>query len=432
MKLLVFGKKAILFVAIEKTIYGIHINGSHTGVSIEYKFEGVEANASILSIETDEHENFLVAVWTNKIITCWNVNTGALLSNKTMRKKSGTLAVATWAKNEKESHIVAIVGDRAGDLWGFNIPELNKETLLGGHTASVITDIAYSSANNLILTSDRDEKIRYSSFPDVETIDGFSLGHTSVVSSITPVCKDYLASIGWDHKLMIWNFSDKQKCQETTLKSISTMNQGGGITPAITELSVNDSKTDDKEEEGQDEDEGADEKNYNESSFGHYPWKISCCCLAHNQQQHVHHHNGQDYDHAQYHNHKLFFLNVLFKEEKKFEVFTLDTSDAVTSSPALSTAASHEVNLPDVPMDILSFPTLLLSSCWDIVWMVLLPAPALLQVFGRRKTSDVGVSCATDGKCGTTVGGEIANITEEFFSEGILQYLKNHTSKMID
>jgi hypothetical protein len=436
MKLLAVAKKTSrLFIAVEKTVYGTNIDGPQGVVFQEYVLEAPENGANILSIEIDESETYLVAVWTNKMITCWNIQDGKLLGRKAMKKKSGALAVATWKKNSNHDHVVAIVGDRAGDIWGFNIPELKKEVLLGGHTASVITDIAYSPENNLILTSDRDEKVRYSSFPDIESIAGYSLGHTSVVSSITPINKDCVSSIGWDHKLIIWNFSDFGKIEERLLSSVNTFTL---LLPPSQEIQENvvdqindgsdaNNKEEEEEEEedeeeqqqlkdgeklpGEDaekepeeennaeaaaenndvnEEEDGDNKNYNESEFGHYPLKISSAMFS----------SGE------------LFLSVIFKEEKKMEICEYSSCSSSSLSSSLSFVRSSEISLADIPLDVLSFS----SSNYSPVWIVLLPAPTVLQVFGRRTSSN------------SSEGGEVVDITKEFFSEELLIHLRNNTS----
>jgi hypothetical protein len=433
MKLLAVAKKTSgLFIAVEKTVYGTNINGSQGVIFQEYVLEASESDAKILSIEMDESEIYLVAVWTNKMITCWNIQDGRLLGSKSMKKKSGALAVATWKKNSNHDHVVAIVGDRAGDIWGFNIPELKKEVLLGGHTASVITDIAYSLENNCILTSDRDEKVRYSSFPDVESIAGYSLGHTSVVSSITTINKDYVASIGWDHKLIIWNFGDFGKIEERLLSSVNTFNlpppqeKQETVVDQTNDDGLEANNKEDEEKDGEEqlkdgdedeiekepeeenneeaapednavnEEEDGDNKNYNESEFGHYPLKVSSSMSS----------SSGD-----------LFLSVIFKEEKKMEICEYSSCSSSSSfSSSLSFVRSSEIFLADVPLDVLSDSSS--SSNYSIVWIVLLPAPSVLQVFGRRK----GGSNSSEGK------EEVVDITKEFFSEELLTHLRNNTS----
>lgn len=62
--------------------------------------------------------------------------------------------------------------------------------------------------NRSIITSDRDEKIKISQYPDCHEIEAFCLGHTEFVSSIDILPHDerILLSISGDGKIKIWNY----------------------------------------------------------------------------------------------------------------------------------------------------------------------------------------------------------------------------------
>jgi tRNA (guanine-N(7)-)-methyltransferase subunit TRM82 len=101
--------------------------------------------------------------------------------------------------------------------------------LLLGHTASMLTSVhivkrhpkpsSDTVCNNeklqqqLILTADRDEKIRVSRFPESYCIEGFLLGHTAFVSSVAPVPtsssilgKNICVSVGGDCTIRLWDY----------------------------------------------------------------------------------------------------------------------------------------------------------------------------------------------------------------------------------
>jgi WD40 repeat protein len=118
-----------------------------------------------------------------------------------------------------------ISGDVAGDSYAYNLLEKGRRLLLG-HTASMLTDIAIvdrddiasSSRRRLLLTADRDEKIRISQFPDSYILEGFLLGHTAYVTAFTTIPSSYLAvSCGGDMTLRLWNIDDKSEiCSMST------------------------------------------------------------------------------------------------------------------------------------------------------------------------------------------------------------------------
>ena len=115
--------------------------------------------------------------------------------------------------------------------------------LLLGHTASMLTSVhivtesmSTTESNNImndnvtrsmkrqfILTSDRDEKIRVSRFPDTFCIEGYLLGHTAFVSSVAPIPSAFVSngknrcvSVGGDCTIRLWDYST---CHELAVAS---------------------------------------------------------------------------------------------------------------------------------------------------------------------------------------------------------------------
>jgi len=98
---------------------------------------------------------------------------------------------------------VIIAGDLSGDAYAFplvsaatNDSDKSTRRLLLGHTASILTglNVVPSSLNHnkqqkeqFILTSDRDEKIRITNFPQTYNINGYLLGHTSFISTMDAI-----------------------------------------------------------------------------------------------------------------------------------------------------------------------------------------------------------------------------------------------------
>uniref|UniRef100_A0A6V0BPJ5 tRNA (guanine-N(7)-)-methyltransferase non-catalytic subunit n=1 Tax=Pseudo-nitzschia australis TaxID=44445 RepID=A0A6V0BPJ5_9STRA len=132
-----------------------------------------------------------------------------------------------------------IAGDVAGDSYAYNIVSEIKEQqgqkLLLGHTASMITDIAILGNNNddsnnksLLVTSDRDEKIRISRFPDSYVLEGFLLGHTAYVTGLTVVVPSsssqssspLVVSCAGDRTLRLWNLTTQSEiCRLSTVSA---------------------------------------------------------------------------------------------------------------------------------------------------------------------------------------------------------------------
>ncbi|VDD88326.1 unnamed protein product [Enterobius vermicularis] len=108
-----------------------------------------------------------------------------------------------------------IVGDRAGSVirYGLEASEKKEEAvdgkrgeLLLGHV-SMVLDIAISPCDRYIASSDRDEKIRISRYPQTFVIHRFCLGHESYVNCVTFV-KNLLFSSGGDGTVRVWHTDD--------------------------------------------------------------------------------------------------------------------------------------------------------------------------------------------------------------------------------
>ena len=142
--------------------------------------------------------------------------------------------------------IVLLVGDALGDVFAFPIlntyPGVRRHLL--GHTASVITAIrVVSSISNggcmKILSADRDEKIRVSSFPNSYVIDGFLLGHEVYISDMDVKglaslenTLEYIvcASCSGDMSIRLWDVTTFSEISQLVLPSTkSTMGQDGEV-----------------------------------------------------------------------------------------------------------------------------------------------------------------------------------------------------------
>eukprot|EP00978_Attheya_sp_CCMP212_P001966 scaffold4059_cov52-Attheya_sp.AAC.4 len=132
---------------------------------------------------------------------------------------------------------VLVAADLAGDATAFPVPETSVNSsnqndldiskvsrLLLGHTASMLTGVkVVTDANGVmrILTSDRDEKIRVSSFPCTYAVEGYLLGHEAFVSCLDaatdPGCTKCVTASG-DGTIRLWDYI---QCKE--LASVSAI-----------------------------------------------------------------------------------------------------------------------------------------------------------------------------------------------------------------
>lgn len=118
-------------------------------------------------------------------------------------KRSSCLTFA-WQHNSIGGMVIC--GDLVGDATAFPLQGDRKGRLLLGHTASMLTGVRLVGGTTL-LTADRDEKVRVSSFPQTCIIKGFLLGHSAFVSSVDAVNDDVCVTCGGDFTVRLWNLS---------------------------------------------------------------------------------------------------------------------------------------------------------------------------------------------------------------------------------
>ena len=96
--------------------------------------------------------------------------------------------------------------------------------LLLGHTASMLTGVRV--VEDRIFTSDRDEKIRISNFPNTHIICGYLLGHEAFVSCFDVLAKNHqCVSGGGDCTIRLWDYTNYQEL--ATLSTQETAEDSG-------------------------------------------------------------------------------------------------------------------------------------------------------------------------------------------------------------
>ena len=120
------------------------------------------------------------------------------------------------ATTTKEKTIVLLAGDMAGDAFAYNL-ESQGQRLLLGHTASMLTGLCV--INNVLLTADRDEKIRISAFPGTVTIEGFLLGHEAYITAVVATPEGVIFTASGDHSIRVWNLANQSQVFELSFVS---------------------------------------------------------------------------------------------------------------------------------------------------------------------------------------------------------------------
>ena len=170
-----------------------------------------------------------------------------------MPKRARSLAfcnVASSSDGGVDCHAV-LVGDLSGDALAFPLAQAGTPPrLLLGHTASVLTGLKVVDdklRGKLLLTSDRDEKIRVSCFPETHITKDYLLGHDLFISSMDAVSKcaaadgkAWCVSGSGDGTVRLWDYN--------SFKQI-------GMVPIVLKPSEN---LDDAEEAGSCDEKGKD------------------------------------------------------------------------------------------------------------------------------------------------------------------------------
>lgn len=109
-----------------------------------------------------------------------------------------------------ERKYVVIAGVKTGEAVAMPFPDINRDvkTLLG-HTTSMIVHLTVNKDSSLLLTGDRDEKIRVSGFPRTSLIKSYCLGHSKsltkvATSSLTP---ELAVSTSLDNTIKLWSIT---------------------------------------------------------------------------------------------------------------------------------------------------------------------------------------------------------------------------------
>ncbi|CAF2525093.1 unnamed protein product [Rotaria sp. Silwood2] len=98
-----------------------------------------------------------------------------------------------------------LIADKSGDVYKTDLlidqnVVLTSDDCIMGHL-SMLLDIAFISMNNdqqFILTTDRDEKIRLSHYPNAYNIQGYCLGHTEFVLHVKLIDQNHILSASGD------------------------------------------------------------------------------------------------------------------------------------------------------------------------------------------------------------------------------------------
>lgn len=216
----------------------------------------LEIQAVCCSMTNIENEVYFAVSRENKSLSLYSYTMGISLDDN----KSSLIPNITYNMPRRarclaytvvdDTNLIVIAGDMSGDAIAYSVVPQSTSTrrLLLGHTASILTGL--NVVSGLLLTADRDEKVRVSAFPDTQLIRGYLLGHTSFISTMDVVVStttDRTLGVtgSGDGSVRLW---DCASCHEI------------GIVPAVAMIKndvdeVDDGKTNSNKEDRDKEDE---------------------------------------------------------------------------------------------------------------------------------------------------------------------------------
>lgn len=140
-----------------------------------------------------------------------------LVSNRAISRRC---TVLTFTKDEQD----VLVADKWGDVFRFSVTDPQKEGLLLLGHLSMLLDILTTKGDKYVVTTDRDNKIRISEYPNSYNIHTYCLHHTEYVSSVVyNEDPEILLSGSGDGTIVIWDLNGKVVSQTTCSEGEETL-----------------------------------------------------------------------------------------------------------------------------------------------------------------------------------------------------------------
>ncbi|XP_038220036.1 tRNA (guanine-N(7)-)-methyltransferase non-catalytic subunit wuho [Zerene cesonia] len=173
------------------------INAKHNIINLQ---DSIGADEYVCDIAISNDSKYLAILTSAKNLIVYEL-TGLQLSKSFILPRSAS-KIRFGVAN---THI--FVADKTGDVLFYDLLSDEGGTKLLGHL-SLLLNVLQSKDGNYLISSDRDEKIRVSSYPNTYNIQTYCLGHKEFVNHIEFLPHDdkYLISASGDGSVKCWDF----------------------------------------------------------------------------------------------------------------------------------------------------------------------------------------------------------------------------------
>ncbi|XP_052896634.1 tRNA (guanine-N(7)-)-methyltransferase non-catalytic subunit wuho [Anopheles moucheti] len=170
--------------------------------------------ANVVTFEYLPIANVLAVSLSDKTLRCYTLHQdGEKLYSTPLGDSIPTVRTIVCMKFLSQRGV--LIGSDKSDCFEFDVLGKSGQTSkwILGHMSQIL-GLAVSDDERLIITCDRDEKIKVSSYPDCHNIECYCLGHLEYVGGIEVIPSQKLVSVSGDRTLRVWDFADgKEICQ---------------------------------------------------------------------------------------------------------------------------------------------------------------------------------------------------------------------------
>eukprot|EP01012_Entosiphon_sulcatum_P000976 TRINITY_DN10172_c0_g1_i1.p1 TRINITY_DN10172_c0_g1~~TRINITY_DN10172_c0_g1_i1.p1 ORF type:complete len:393 (+),score=79.14 TRINITY_DN10172_c0_g1_i1:25-1179(+) len=186
---------------------------------------------SIRAVAVTECGKFVAAAGDGKTVECFDSHSGERLARLDPPNGKKLTCLTTVGET-------ALYGDKTGDIFACTLPQCDGRRFVLGHV-SMLTAVRVAPSGQFVVTSDGDEKLRVTKWPEALEIECFLLGHTQYVTgfAIAQVSgQEVVVSAGGDGSVRVWPLP--QGTEAAVFEFAPLDPAASPVRPTVTTLSI--------------------------------------------------------------------------------------------------------------------------------------------------------------------------------------------------